>query len=874
MRVTPYTITLSRAVAATVMLTVLLPNLVEGQVAQRFTIGGRDMVNMTFAGTPVGELPTGLKLLSGTVDVVDVGGVHMLRASSESELELPLPQILPSDFTIEFEFIPKQCCNPQDLAVEGTSVGHSNPGSSQITWHRNRVTVIGGGDSFAADMPDVLANSTPGMPTIVQVVMQGATLKLYTNGRRLYTLSDRKFVRAQKLWIYLGGQDDGKYAVYVSRIRVIDNGPPVGPVAQNSPTGGTGAGAGTQPPPATGGGGPGSGSGPTASGNPPLAISGFSMTPEIPWGLTIRWNALAGAANYRVEKREGVQPPTTRFTQNSNTLPSYSALDDLLRPATHYEYQVTALQPNGTTLGTSQVLAYDTPPTWPRITNLTANVGAATTVTDPRTGSAGPGYFLSWNWDVAPGMNTWWVTLDRTWIDPATNQPKTMQLNSGSPFVLRPGVNVSVSAGETVRFCVAALVDPFTRNTLASPTCLDTTLPLPPAPVMGVNAGLVPATAATAPTPAPLTLAAPGNLRVTRINTSPAEAILEWDPVQYNDAGTLKTASTYQLSGTGIATPATVNGTQMAIPLSPAISTYTWSVLAVVPNGTNGLQTSPPGTFTYVCRYRIVALGVTVFAKTYDDILTFDGVEDEIYLSTIVNVTNRSLSSSTYTLNRSPTFGDTAGFPNRVKAGNATLKGGITTGDKVPYVFDPLGPIAATQAQRFPMVLWEGALDDQAMVVVHPMLWEEDKGGSAYIGWVNTVTARVRAGYTGTAAAPTLQAIQSLRDGGRLGPADGSQVVNCVDPPSNRFSLTVCVAGEDRPIGLSAAPNNINYWMNDRVLVLTRDAIERSLQVAVNRQQGQVTGPGYISINFNDQAMRLPFGYGFYTLYLRVERVP
>ena len=214
----------------------------------RFTTGGRDIVNMTFGSTPVGELPTGLKLLSGTVDVVDVNGTHMLRASSQAELELPLPQVLPQDFSVEFELIPKQCCNPQDFAIEGTSVGHSNPGSSQITWHRNRVTVIGGGESFAAEMPDVLANSTPGMPTVVTVVMQGTTLKLYTNGRRLYTLTDRKFVRAQKLWIWLGGQDDDKYAVYVARIRVVDNAPPAGPLnASNPPPGPPGPGPGRQP---------------------------------------------------------------------------------------------------------------------------------------------------------------------------------------------------------------------------------------------------------------------------------------------------------------------------------------------------------------------------------------------------------------------------------------------------------------------------------------------------------------------------------------------------------------------------------------------------------------------------------------------------
>ena len=144
----------------------------------RFTTGGRDMVNMTFGSTPVGELPTGLNLLRGTVDVVNVNGTHMLRASSEAELELPLPQTLPQDFSVEFEIIPKQCCNPQDLAIEGTSTGNRGSGTAQVAWHRNLLTVAGGGEFYSAPMPDDLSYSTPGMPTVVTLVMQGTTLKL------------------------------------------------------------------------------------------------------------------------------------------------------------------------------------------------------------------------------------------------------------------------------------------------------------------------------------------------------------------------------------------------------------------------------------------------------------------------------------------------------------------------------------------------------------------------------------------------------------------------------------------------------------------------------------------------------------------------
>ena len=57
-----------------------------------FVPGARPIVDLTFAGTPVGEFPTGLRLLTGNLDVVDKNGVHMLRASTPSEFVIQLPE--------------------------------------------------------------------------------------------------------------------------------------------------------------------------------------------------------------------------------------------------------------------------------------------------------------------------------------------------------------------------------------------------------------------------------------------------------------------------------------------------------------------------------------------------------------------------------------------------------------------------------------------------------------------------------------------------------------------------------------------------------------------------------------------------------------
>ncbi|HEX6944180.1 MAG TPA: hypothetical protein VF128_14730, partial [Gemmatimonadaceae bacterium] len=410
-------------------------------------------------------------------------------ASTESELELPLPENLPPDFSVEFEFIPKHCCNPQDLAIEGTSVGHSNPGSSQITWHRNRVTVIGGGESYASDMPDVLANSTPGSPTVVQVVMEGTTLKLYTNGRRLYTLSDRKFVRARKLWIYLGGQDDGKYAVYVSRIRVIANAPPAGPLnagnPPSAPSGGTSnssgsgaAGGGAPGGGAPGGGAPGSGGSPS---NPPTSPS--SGAPAGPLttnagffggGLVanvVVWSSVPNAVSYIVYRREPAvsQSPfqsaryfvsKTQYIQTSglNTMlgGDIGGFDPYVPRNTAFEYSVRAVMANGSVSlpgPTVTVPAATEPATAP------ANLRVSTSPTQALTSLGGRlGSVVTWTWDGDPGQFGFGIALDTYDLNRVPQMVREYHAVPNAPMGTTPApvtYSREIPQGHRVAFCVS-----------------------------------------------------------------------------------------------------------------------------------------------------------------------------------------------------------------------------------------------------------------------------------------------------------------------------------------------------------------------------------------------------------------------------------
>ena len=89
---------------------------------------------LDLSGTPVGEFPTSIKQLKGSLEVAIKDGVPMLKASVSSEFLITLPQALPTDFTLEFDLVPKACCSPQDLSFEGAPTINQSAGSAHVLW--------------------------------------------------------------------------------------------------------------------------------------------------------------------------------------------------------------------------------------------------------------------------------------------------------------------------------------------------------------------------------------------------------------------------------------------------------------------------------------------------------------------------------------------------------------------------------------------------------------------------------------------------------------------------------------------------------------------------------------------------------------------
>jgi hypothetical protein len=182
--------------------------------------GVASLFTLDLAGTPLDEFPSAVKALKGVMTVVDKNGQRMLRASSPSEFLITLPQNLPAAFTIILDVIPKGCCAPEDVMLEGTPTMNRGVASVQLTWQPAHIMAVGGGgEMYQSDMPADLAASTPGILTRLVWEFNGTTITLYTNGRRLYTL-DKQFARGRVLRVWLGGADEGLNAVYLAGLRI------------------------------------------------------------------------------------------------------------------------------------------------------------------------------------------------------------------------------------------------------------------------------------------------------------------------------------------------------------------------------------------------------------------------------------------------------------------------------------------------------------------------------------------------------------------------------------------------------------------------------------------------------------------------------
>ena len=179
-----------------------------------FTPGTRVLFATDFSKEELGEFPRRLELVSGNMEVADVGGKRYLRVTSaNAKVDIPLPEVLPEKFTMEFDFkmaggyneymyFTEQeeeraylLFNPWDAGIEGPKSyrvvsRYSNDGETKI------------------------------VP--VQIMADGKYVKVYVNGARVANAPNADLGRSNKIRFEIDA--DAEKPILIGNIRVAAGG--------------------------------------------------------------------------------------------------------------------------------------------------------------------------------------------------------------------------------------------------------------------------------------------------------------------------------------------------------------------------------------------------------------------------------------------------------------------------------------------------------------------------------------------------------------------------------------------------------------------------------------------------------------------------
>jgi hypothetical protein len=270
--------------------------------------------------------------------------------------------------------------------------------------------------------------------------------------------------------------------------------------------------------------------------------------------------------------------------------------------------------------------------------------------------------------------------------------------------------------------------------------------------------------------------------------------------------------------------------------------------------------------------YRITLNGFQVTSAATEDAVTLDGAGNEVFALNYVRTYDRTNGAI---LNQgvveSAVHGDTEGFGGRVPAGSAKPTGGLISGDKFPSA-TPWARSNSVSSNTFPLLLWEGPLNDgKEVVVISPFLFEWN-GTLSDINRSHVIRI-VREEESGAAGAHWQQVAAALSSQSSSwgGPAqiglswadDANAIAGGSTNDITIFDKTII-----RALGASVPYSRDKrlYVVPNTGIVITRELIEKALSPTT--QIGGI-GPGIIQVGLAD---KFPGAKGYYTLYLQVAR--
>ena len=188
-----------------------------------FVPGERVIFYSDFTGDQVGNFPERLQFVEGNMEVAELGGRRVMRATSQSKLTIPLPEVLPQRFTIEIDVINRPSVDGADFHLRG-SVGLVNDATTSIIgWGSDGVALLGGGGGeVKLTKNDANRLRYRGKPAQLRIVGDGKYIKVYLDEKRMANVPNANFERSNVLHLIIDAGSDESPA-YIGRIRVAES---------------------------------------------------------------------------------------------------------------------------------------------------------------------------------------------------------------------------------------------------------------------------------------------------------------------------------------------------------------------------------------------------------------------------------------------------------------------------------------------------------------------------------------------------------------------------------------------------------------------------------------------------------------------------
>jgi OOP family OmpA-OmpF porin len=179
-----------------------------------FTPGTRELFATDFKRDELGDFPRKFELKGGNMEVADIGGTRYLRSVSFGSFEVPLPEVLPEQFTLEFDLKPVS-------------------GWAQYVYFTDeedrRNYLYFGADAGGIEGPsgyrvasDVKNPDRANHLMKVQVMADGKYVKVYVDGVRVSNAPNANIGRSNKITFYT--KADATHPVLIGNLRIAAGG--------------------------------------------------------------------------------------------------------------------------------------------------------------------------------------------------------------------------------------------------------------------------------------------------------------------------------------------------------------------------------------------------------------------------------------------------------------------------------------------------------------------------------------------------------------------------------------------------------------------------------------------------------------------------